>query len=211
MASGEAVGGLIYRPLCAERSWALGCKREGTYRSKLASRPMPSAPAFLCSNGGVSPFLSALQAELGYEAFRAGGAGNKALLLLELSGACYIQDRGVSRWDTCAAEAVIEAHEGLFVRLDVAIDSDVELVSAAGARYSYRKGETNSVFVPGLSKLTKYNAREGVPLGGTATDVAQVKSYANLCGVFALSPAADPKAVRSALKLIASQVAPSYD
>jgi 3'-phosphoadenosine 5'-phosphosulfate (PAPS) 3'-phosphatase len=33
--AGQAVGGLVYRPLCAQRSWALGCQREGTCRSEL--------------------------------------------------------------------------------------------------------------------------------------------------------------------------------
>ena len=107
-ATGMAVGGLVYRPLCAQRSWALGCKREGV--SKGALRELAAAEgaggkgAFLCSNGGTSPFLQALLAELGYTPYPAGGAGNKALLLLELPSACYIQDRGVSRWDTCAAQ-----------------------------------------------------------------------------------------------------------
>ena len=36
-----------------------------------------------------------------------GGAGNKLMMLLEGKGAVYIQDRGVSRWDTCGPQAVI--------------------------------------------------------------------------------------------------------
>lgn len=82
--AGQAVGGLVYRPLCAQRSWALGCQREGTCRSELrtpetalrtpetALRTPETAPAvgaFLCSNGGTSRFLQAVQAELGYATF----------------------------------------------------------------------------------------------------------------------------------------------
>jgi fructose-1,6-bisphosphatase/inositol monophosphatase family enzyme len=89
--AGQAVGGLVYRPLCAQRSWALGCQREGTCRSELrtpetalrtpetalrtpetALRTPETAPAvgaFLCSNGGTSRFLQAVQAELGYATY----------------------------------------------------------------------------------------------------------------------------------------------
>jgi 3'-phosphoadenosine 5'-phosphosulfate (PAPS) 3'-phosphatase len=36
-----------------------------------------------------------------------GGAGNKMMMLLEGKGCVYIQDRGVSRWDTCGAQVFI--------------------------------------------------------------------------------------------------------
>jgi hypothetical protein len=32
------------------------------------------------------------------------------MMLLEGKGAVYIQDRGVSRWDTCGAQAVISVY-----------------------------------------------------------------------------------------------------
>ena len=46
-------------------------------------------------------------AGLTYVRVPSGGAGNKALMLLEGKDDVYIQDRGVSRWDTWAAQAVI--------------------------------------------------------------------------------------------------------
>ena len=71
--------------------------------------------AFLTTNGRISPFLVACVDELHYHRVPTGGAGNKVLRLLEADEAAeadtrrppsvYIQDRGVSRWDTCAAQA----------------------------------------------------------------------------------------------------------
>ena len=86
---------------------------------------------------------------------RAGGAGNKALLLLEGRGQSYIQDRGVSRWDTCAAQAVLEAHGGCLAKLAAfaAAEADAPLATAL-ATYRYRPGEVNADFEPGLAALT---------------------------------------------------------
>ena len=234
--TGAAVGGLVYRPLCSSGSWALGCAREAAKAS--VARPPPAAfvgkraaesdaprGAFLCSNGSVSPFLKALQADLGFAECRQGGAGNKALMLLEVAAAgsgssCYIQDRGVSRWDTCAAQAVIEAHGGMLTRLDAVVDSprDDTLLPT----YTYLKGSLNSIFVPGLSHLTPYNAQPGVLSAeeqgsGAARRMAaaaeEVKPYANVCGLFALAPGTDgdAKAMRTAVKRAAAIQAPAFD
>ncbi|EKX53721.1 hypothetical protein GUITHDRAFT_64161 [Guillardia theta CCMP2712] len=89
---GQAVAGLVYRPI-----------PEG---------------GFLTTNGKISGFVEKLMGELKEERVSSGGAGNKMLMLLEGKGGMYIQDRGVSRWDTCAAQAVIEAYGGLLCRLD---------------------------------------------------------------------------------------------
>ena len=80
------------------------------------------------------------------------------LMLLEDKGAAYIQDRGVSRWDTCATEAVIDAHGGLLCKLPT-------IVSASEAeQYAYRVTEGKPDFVSGLSNLTPRNCRSGVQL-----------------------------------------------
>jgi fructose-1,6-bisphosphatase/inositol monophosphatase family enzyme len=75
--------------------------------------------------------------ELTFDRVPSGGAGNKMLMLLEVcvcvctltrschararaqqrKAAAYIQDRGVSRWDTCAAQAVLEATGGVLCKL----------------------------------------------------------------------------------------------
>mmetsp|Transcript_49971 Transcript_49971/g.130147 ORF Transcript_49971/g.130147 Transcript_49971/m.130147 type:complete len:312 (-) Transcript_49971:283-1218(-) len=214
--TGAAVGGLVYRPLCPQRSWALGCKREGVVRGALrsANTEVGGADAgkglFLCSNGGTSPFLKAVQAALGYAAYPAGGAGNKALLALELPSAVYIQDRGVSRWDTCAAQAVLEAHGGCLARLDAAISGPEE--DAPLESYTYvNDASCNSVLVPSLATLTRYNARAGVEVGGAALSAKDVKPYANLCGLFALPPTADVTATRAIVRRAAQDVPPAYD
>ena len=75
--SGMAHAGLVYRPLCPERTYALGCAAEGTAESKLQQHAPLEGGAFLVSNGGASPFLSALTAELGYTA-RGQGASRLA-------------------------------------------------------------------------------------------------------------------------------------
>ena len=38
-ASGACVGGLVYRPLCPSRTWAVGCKAEGLAESSLNAWP----------------------------------------------------------------------------------------------------------------------------------------------------------------------------
>ena len=42
--SGAAVAGLVYRPLCGQRSWAMGCAREGLAKGVLRSVPPPPPP-----------------------------------------------------------------------------------------------------------------------------------------------------------------------
>ena len=72
-------------------------------------------------------------------------------MVLEGKGSAYIQDRGVSRWDTCGAQACIEAYGGVMAKLST-FASSPELKS-----YTYLKGETNLDFVAGESNMTPYN------------------------------------------------------
>jgi len=48
---------------------------------------------------------------------KSGGAGNKILMLLENKAEVYLQDRALSRWDTCAGEAILEAIGGRLCKL----------------------------------------------------------------------------------------------
>ena len=240
-ATGQAVGGLVYRPLCPQRSWALGCAREGAFESELrtsgeaeqgaaatSSSSGGGGGSFLVSNSGASPFLDALRSELGYERRPAGGAGNKGLLVLEEPSACYIQDRGVSRWDSCAAQAVLEAKGGLMVQLQPFVNGALAEGGGASASsvvltpYTYRKGKVNADFVPGASRLTKYNAADGVLTDaerakGAPPRYAQVpsdfKPYANTLGLLALrSKEPDAlEAVRAAVARAAAKSKPEYD
>ena len=224
---GDAHAGIVYRPLSVPPTFALGCAAEGVARSSLGAAaaagdeaPRTHTPAaeatargFVCSNGSLSPFTTALAEQLGCGLVRAGGAGNKALLLLEGVGACYIQDRGVSRWDTCAAQAVLEAHGGCMAKLSAFVAPEGKL-----ATYRYVASETNADFEPGLAFLTPYNAAAPVapaPDGQKprATAAAQLKPYANTCGLLALPPSemsALPE-YRKAIEAAAAKHPPAYD
>ena len=179
---GAPVAGLVYRPIPNPATWAAGCKAEEHTSGNLDFQEPPHTNGLLTTNGSISKFTEVLMEELKYERVRSGGAGNKMMMVLEGKGTCYIQDRGVSRWDTCAAQAIIEAHGGALVKLAPFVNNK-ELQS-----YTYRKSEENLDFVPGLSGLTPYNARiKGFEKGAKAESVDQVQPYSNLHGLFAVS------------------------
>ena len=228
---GLPVAGLVYRPIprdecspstqdsaavsprTAQCSWAAGATSEACVMGNLnAAASAASTSGFLTTNGAISKFTEALMDELKFERVPAGGAGNKMMLLLEGKGAVYIQDRGVSRWDTCGAQAVIEAYGGKLCRLDEFVDKK------ALTSYTYVKGDSNADFVPGLSNLTPYNAQDaksvvkGAPLVKADT-ASQVKAYANLNGLLAVSSAGMPQldAIHAAISAAKEQSAPSYD
>jgi fructose-1,6-bisphosphatase/inositol monophosphatase family enzyme len=225
--SGAVVGGLVYRPLCPQRSWAVGCKREGFADGKLRkadstadSTTATAAGQFMCSNGGTSAFLKGLCTELGYELAPTGGAGNKALRVLESPKTCYIQDRGLSRWDTCGPQGVIEGHGGVLAKLQPLVAGAAE--EAVLEPYHYLVDDHPDDFVPGLTRLTKYNARKGVldeadkakdaPVR-FATSQEEILPYKNGLGVFALGSAdADTIAhVHAAVRRAAEKQPPSFD
>lgn len=224
-ASGQAVAGLVYRPLCPQQSWALGCAREGTFEANLRrsdeGAEAPTRGSFLVSNSGNSAFLDALRTDLGYEACPAGGAGNKGLLVLEQPSAVYIQDRGVSRWDTCAPQAVLEAKGGLMVMLQPVVQGEVTKPPTLTS-YTYRAGGTNADFVAGVARLTKYNSREGVLSEADLTKGAppryaetpeDLKPYANTLGLLALKTA-EPQmleTLRTSIERVANAVQPAFD
>ena len=211
-ASGKPVAGIVYRPIPTTTTWASGAKSENFINSNLDLATVPNPKGFLTSNGGISKFIGSLIEELGFERVPSGGAGNKMLMLLEGKGAAYIQDRGVSRWDTCGAEAVIEAYGGTLSKLNTFI-ANKSLTS-----YTYLKSSTNLDFESGLSNLTPYNAadKNSVKKGEEirAVTVESVKAYSNLCGLIAL----DGNCVKNNLDSIHAAIirakeasAPSFD
>ena len=221
--SGMTVAGLVYRPLCPIRSYGLGCVSEGIKESRLQQHEALPGGAFLVSNGGASPFLEQLQAELGYALRGQGGAGNKALRVLEEANGCYIQDRGVSRWDTCAAQAVIEAHGGCFLQLHPLTIAPAD-APAPRTRYRYLKGPTNADFVPGVTRLNKYNAVRGALSEAEAakgappkyaSELEQLKPYSNLLGHVALRDGGEAavEGARAAILRAAAKegCAPAFD
>ena len=153
----------------------------------------------------------------------AGGAGNKALRVLEEVNGCYIQDRGVSRWDTCAAQAVLEAHGGCFYKLHPLCVTPAEQPTPL-ERYRYVKGEVNSDFVAGVTRLNRFNAVTGalseaeLAKGAPpkyATSTSELKPYNNLLGHVALRNGDAPsmEAARAAILRAAAKegCAPAFD
>ena len=177
------MAGLVYRPIPEPPTWAAGCKSEGESFGNLDLQVPPNSKGFLTTNGSISPFLASLIKELDFERVKSGGAGNKMMMVLEGKGQCYIQDRGVSRWDTCAAQAVLEAQGGVLAKLSPFVEN-MKLES-----YTYRKSTTNLDFVPGQANLTPYNSPLGKNAKGPADDISKVKPYSNLCGLIAIDKA----------------------
>lgn len=207
-AAGRPVAGLVYRPVPSPATWAAGARAEGFAAQRLERAEPASAQGLLTSNGGISSFLSGLLAE-GLQRVPSGGAGNKMLLLLEGKGAAYIQDRGVSRWDTCGAQAVLEAHGGALCKLS-------SFLQGGAAGYTYLASDLNLDFEPGAATLTPFNAADkGAVVKGAppvpALEAVQVKPYANLCGLVALAAGSDPQAWRERCLRTAADSAPAYD
>jgi len=129
----------------------------------------------------------------------------------EGKGSAYIQDRGVSRWDTAAAQAILEAYGGCLGKLtsftrDGTIDS-----------YTYLRSDVNRDFEIDTSNLTPYNCidkspvKKGVLVKGV---LEQFAPYSNLCGLLALRYACDPELlqlVHQAILRSSAIAPPSYD
>lgn len=105
--NGKAVGGVVYRPLTLNPTWAAGAISEQYVVHNFdLNAHLQDDEGLLTSNGSISTFIESLMIELGMKRVKAGGAGNKMLLLLErslqlannspMSSMLYIQDRGVS-------------------------------------------------------------------------------------------------------------------
>jgi 3'(2'), 5'-bisphosphate nucleotidase len=215
-AEGKPVAGVVYRPITDQPTWAAGAKSEGYFCFELddsATQSATSNAGLLTSNGSISPFLVSFMEEMGYERIPSGGAGNKMLMLLESKGSAYIQDRGVSRWGTCAAQACIEAQGGVLCKLTSFMQGQQE-------GYTYLQSENNLDFEEGVSNLTTYNCRSSVGMRKgdpprPATNVMEVKPYSNMCGLFALgrkeNTESNKQAVLAAVKAASKVAVLAYD
>ena len=192
--SGLSKAGIIYRPISSPPTYAMGIPSEAFSQNNLDILE-PPLDGFLTTNGAISPYLESLRSELQLPRIKAGGAGNKFLLLLEGRASCYIQDRGVSRWDTCGGQAVLEAHNGIFYQLSPLVTRN-ELVS-----YSYFPTTSNL-------DLATLNEADISSAGG-----AFIPPYSNLCGLFALRGSEVNKLdaiYRTAVQRAALIVSPKY-
>ncbi len=224
---GKAIAGVVYRPLSnPSPTWVAGAKSEGYAVSNFEGEEEHSmAGGLLSTNGSISPFVDSLIEVLKVPRIKAGGAGNKMMMLLQQSisiankeaesktshGHLYIQDRGVSRWDTCAAEACLEAFGGQLLKLTEFSQEKQDVY------YTYLASETNLDFVPGTANLTKYNSNlQDIPSPAQkAKDVCEVKAYANLCGLVAFGKEFNTqegkKYLRDAIRKAAAINPPSLD
>lgn len=221
---GRSVAGIIYRPTPNPSQFAFGCASE---RCKTHNLNIDDAgagkhlgpPKLATTNGGISAWTEHLL-QAGMDRVKSGGCGNKALLLLEGKASAYIQDRGLSRWDSCGPEAVLEAFGGVYTKLSVVTDDPDAFVTSdkATCRYTYMESKSNNDFDPGKATLTAYNAAAGIQVekGGSkvaAMEVEQVKPYANLCGVFAVSSDRPEVLEKYAalVKIATANAQPSFD
>lgn len=229
--NGNAIGGVVYRPLTENPSWAAGAESENyrEYNFGVGNDAIADG-GLLTSNGSISPFVESLMNELSMKRVKAGGAGNKMLLLLERSlqlieedydgtpknSMVYIQDRGVSRWDTCGAEAVLRAFGGDILKL-TSMESNGTSIQGRTSRYTYLASDTNLDFLPGSAHLTKYNcaSKEAIQPNQIADDVSLVKPYSNLCGLAAFGKEWNSeeglKHISDSVKKAALENAPAYD
>eukprot|EP01059_Diplonema_ambulator_P030458 TRINITY_DN521_c0_g1_i5.p2 TRINITY_DN521_c0_g1~~TRINITY_DN521_c0_g1_i5.p2 ORF type:complete len:357 (+),score=114.46 TRINITY_DN521_c0_g1_i5:1673-2743(+) len=208
--AGKPVAGIVYRPLSDPPTWASGCEAEGYTAGNitLAEGAGELATNLLTSNGSISPFIEGYLAKRPATRVKSGGVGNKMLMLLEGgSKMCYFQDRGVSRWDTCAAQAILESRGGMLVKLAPLISS------GAKESYTYAEGTVNADFVPNEAKLTLYNCTDKAQAGELAGDVSQVRPYSNLAGLFAVQTRDDAviAVLAETLKEVAKAQSPAYD
>eukprot|EP01063_Lacrimia_lanifica_P021752 TRINITY_DN2929_c0_g5_i1.p1 TRINITY_DN2929_c0_g5~~TRINITY_DN2929_c0_g5_i1.p1 ORF type:complete len:407 (+),score=130.16 TRINITY_DN2929_c0_g5_i1:108-1223(+) len=219
---GVPVAGLIYRPIDDPPTFAASCAEEGyaacalrdQHGANVGAPAQPDkgavVPGLLTTNGGISAFMEAyLAAGEGRARLKAGGVGNKVLMLLEGRGDVFFLDRGVSRWDTCAAEAVLRGYGGGFARLHGFL-SGAPPGECTG--YTYVKGACNTNFTPGLAAISAYNASPAAAgkVGQRAADVGDVHPYANLEGMVLWTRHADPAALQAELRGLAEQTPPSY-
>lgn len=117
----------------------------------------------------------------------------------------------MSRWDTCAAQAVLEAIGGCLNKLsNFMINKEMK-------SYSYAYTDVNLDFEPGLSYLTIKNSRLKIADAETkikGVDPNQYKPYSNLCGLIALSAktVGDPAALNRIYNAMKSAgIAPLYE
>ena len=224
---GKAIAGVVYRPLSKPSpTWVAGAKSEGYATHNFEEEEEHSTTGgLLTTNGSISPFMDSLIEELKTSRIKAGGAGNKMMMLLQQSinitnkdktaqshhGHLYIQDRGVSRWDSCAAEACLEAFGGQLLKLTEFLQEEHD------SYYTYLASKTNLDFIPNTAYLTKYNSNlQELPSSAQkAQDVCQVKAYSNLCGLVAYGEEFNTqegrKYLRDAIRKAAALNPPSLD
>lgn len=114
----SAVGGIIHQPYFKHPSGELGRTiwgLKGLGSSGFEATPAPDDKFIITTTRSHSNSIvqAALDALSPTEVIKVGGAGFKVLQLLEGKAHAYVfASPGCKKWDTCAPEAVLEAHGG---------------------------------------------------------------------------------------------------
>jgi 3'-phosphoadenosine 5'-phosphosulfate (PAPS) 3'-phosphatase len=155
---GKPVGGIMYRPVKNEEktiqfgTYAYGWvidendSNKNVYKSRLnmnAKVKKEGQIRFITSNGSITKPTELLIKEIGGHREGSGGAGNKIMMLLEDKGDVYLQDRGLSRWDICAGDAILRCKGGLLCKL-----TEFENNGKTDSQYTYRT-TTDDIFGEG--------------------------------------------------------------
>jgi len=191
--------------------------------TKYSDKQKIKNPKLLTSNGIISPFLIEITKK--WERIGSGGAGNKMLMVLEGKGTAYIQDRGVSRWDTCAAEAVINAYGGVCSKLTSILknnifssytykETDTNLdydncydINEQNKPYltMYNYNKTNSKFIElDKEKISVFNKNRAI------FNVSYFTPYINLCGIVAYLNPMYTDEIMTMLKEVSDSIKPEY-
>lgn len=200
------VGGLILRPLDTHKSYAMGSKEakffemshENTLGDYLNEKFDSSSTLLMRSASSYSEFLDTLTEKLGAIQIRVSGAGNKILKIIEFSEyfkckALYVQDRGISRWDSAAGEAILDSYGGGFLKLSELIKPN-DFSSTLPLRYHYRHTLVQAEEDIDWSikvRMTKSNVNDSSLVKSskatyfTDETKANMLPYSNMCGLFA--------------------------
>ena len=224
---GAAVAGIIYRPISSHSAekgmksireypaqWVLGCPKEGLsieygLGDDQSAKSVESGAwkgegetnrGFVVSRSRASDFLKKLGTSLGQPEIKAGVVVTKPCCYWKGKADVYVQDGGMSRWDTCAPEAVVKAAGGCFYRLDGVVqptsekDEEPSEADRKGLMsYQYKVSTENADFVAGISNISPYNAaKKGSVKKGDPPrkirDKKEILPYSNILGAFVLSP-----------------------
>ena len=154
----QPVGGIIYRPVNNEEktiqfgTYAYGWvidennSNKNVYKSRLNMNNKEKKEGqirFITSNGSITKPTKLLIEEIDGHRVGSGGAGNKIMMLLEDKGDVYLQDRGLSRWDICAGDAILRCKGGLLCKL-----TEFEKTGKTDSHYTYTT-TTDDIFGEG--------------------------------------------------------------
>lgn len=114
--------------------------------------------------------------------------------------------------DTCAAQAILEAHGGILAKMTPFVKGNKEWQS-----YTYLKSIDNLDFEEGTSNLTPYNSKDkkAIKKGEPSRigTLAEFAAYSNILGLVALSSAGleSVDKIFQTIQELKETVPPSYD